>query len=209
MEDSKKFNISWTVVILTLIFVWPIGLVLLFLKLTNNDGNNTKLKSSANKFWILAIVCYFLILAFFSILSDSTGSELITDLILLILAIVGAVIFTRKAIKLSKEYKYLKKYIEYIVAKRNISIEELAKSLGEPVEVVTKNVLKIINLKMIDGYINEFNEIVLNSYAQTNNMNNPREKVSTVKCKNCGATNKFIVGRENRCEYCDSILNKM
>ena len=209
MEDSKKFNISWTVVILTLIFVWPIGLVLLFLKLTNNDGNNTKLKSSANKFWILVIVCYFLILAFFSILSDSTGSELITDLILLILAIVGAVIFTRKAIKLSKEYKYLKKYIEYIVAKRNISIEELAKSLGEPVEVVTKNVLKIINLKMIDGYINEFNEIVLNSYAQTNNMNNPREKVSTVKCKNCGATNKFIVGRENRCEYCDSILNKM
>lgn len=33
-------------------------------------------------------------------------------------------------------------------------------------------------------------------------------EVITVQCKNCGATNVFVEGRKNKCEYCDSILSE-
>ena len=75
---------------------------------------------------------------------------------------------------------------------------------------------KIISYKMLDGYINEENEVVLiDNYSNTpsyigNVTTNatPQRQVLTVKCRNCGATNKFITGKENRCEYCDSLLTK-
>ena len=37
--------------------------------------------------------------------------------------------------------------------------------------------------------------------------NKEKQKIISVKCKNCGATNKFIIENENRCEYCNSVLN--
>ena len=62
---------------------------------------------------------------------------------------------------------------------------------------------------MIDAYINEENDIIINSQLQ-NNIDSWEEELEriTVQCKNCGATNVFVEGRKNKCEYCDSILSE-
>jgi len=71
-----------------------------------------------------------------------------------------------------------------------------------------KNIYEIIKYKMLDAYINEDNEIVIKTNVEYDSFNviEAKKEIITVQCKNCGATNKFIVGKENRCEFCDTVL---
>lgn len=53
-------------------------------------------------------------------------------------------------------------------------------------------------------YINEGTKINIGSWdSQDEN-----GKIEAVECKNCGATNKYVVGEENRCEYCKTLLSR-
>ena len=212
MDTLKKWSSSWLIILLALIFFWPLGLVLLFIRIQDTRGN---LKSLSNIFWTLAIICYFIT---FLGITQTVGNKYndsasISALTFFCIASIG---FTIPAIKFHKKYKYYKNYADYIKLRRRVSIDEIAKKMGETTEKVTQNIAKIISYKMLDGYINEENEVVLiDNYSNTpsyigNVTTNatPQRQVLTVKCRNCGATNKFITGKENRCEYCDSLLTK-
>lgn len=125
----------------------------------------------------------------------------------------GGVALNIVVVKRIKEYKHYKKYLDYITAKRKISVEELAKMMQKRTEDVIKDVSAMIQIKMVDGYINEYNEIVLKSYEMIeNNIKKQKEiqnmKTVPVKCDSCGAINKYIEGQVNRCEYCNSYLKK-
>lgn len=127
--------------------------------------------------------------------------------------IIVGIIFTIILIKRIKKYKHYKRYLDYIMAKRKIGIEELAKLVIETPEEVMRNVSAMIQNRLIDGYINEHNEIILRSYEIIEN-NKKRQKAIQnmqsvpIKCEACGAMNIYVNGEENRCEYCNSYLKK-
>lgn len=96
------------------------------------------------------------------------------------------------AVKRRKEYKNYKGYLDYIIAKRKVNIEELAKIMQKKTEDVVKDISAMIQSKMIDGYINDHNEIILKSYEIIeNNIKRQKEmqnmKTISVKCNSCGA----------------------
>jgi len=207
METMKKYLTSWVAIVLAFIIFWPIGFILLYFRFFVNGGI---LRANANLFWGLAILFYLIVCVGLIAITNETGEELKTSITMIIFFLAGGIGFTIPALKITRKYKYYKNYVDYIVARRKVSIEELAQKLGETIETVTQNVSKIIQYKMIEGYINEENEIVLFSSGniETPIINTMPEKkqILIVKCKNCGASNKFIVGKDNRCEYCDSLL---
>ena len=208
MGNQKNWLTSWGAIILAFMFFWPIGFVLLYLRFFNNGG---KLKMKTNTFWGIAILCYFLVFCMLIVLPDSTGSDFISSLIALTIFLTGAIILTVLARKTSKELKYYKKYTDYILAKRDVTVNELVRKMGRNAETVISDMSKIFEYEMLKGYISEDNEIILAYEEGGVNPSNytmpPKKQIVTVKCKNCGATNKFVIGRENRCEYCDSLLN--
>lgn len=127
--------------------------------------------------------------------------------------LVIGIILTVIVVKRRKEYKHYKKYLDYITAKRKISVEELAKMMQEGPEEVMRNVSAMIQIKLIDGYINEHNEIVLRAYEIIENDNKRKKAMQNmqsipIRCEACGAMNVYINGEENRCEYCNSYLKK-
>lgn len=207
MENLKKWSTSWIAIVIAFIAFWPIGFVLLYLRFFIEGG---RLKVKANIFWGLAICSYVIIGSGLIAGSEQTGAELRSTIVMLLIFVIIAIACTIPAVKNSKKYKYYKKYVDYIRAKKNVTIEDLAEEMKESPDTVTKNITKIIGYKMIDGYINDENEIILTQDNNTNLYNNIQEErqILTIKCKNCGATNKFVTGKENRCEYCDSILSE-
>ena len=125
----------------------------------------------------------------------------------------GGVALNIVVVKRIKEYKHYKKYLDYITAKRKISVEELAKLVIERPEEVMRNVSSMIQNRLIDGYINEHNEIILRSYEMIENNKRRQKAIQNmqsvpINCEACGAMNVYINGEENRCEYCNSYLRK-
>ncbi len=125
----------------------------------------------------------------------------------------GGVALNIVVVKRIKEYKHYKMYLDYITAKRKISVEELAKLVIERPEEVMRNVSSMIQNRLIDGYINEHNEIILRSYEMIENNKRRQKAIQNmqsvpIKCEACGAMNVYINGEENRCEYCNSYLRK-
>ncbi len=205
MENSKKKSSSWAVIILILIFIWPVGIFLLYRKLAYDDE---KLKNIRNTLWSGAIFCY--LLAFCG-LSANTGSTFDSlDVALIIIFIMIAIVCTIFALKTNKKYKYYEKYVEILKIRKRIDLSELSRKMGITEEQVIDDIAKLNKYKMSNTYINEDNEIIIvsNNYVDNTAFKEPKKQITIVKCKNCGATNKCIEGKENRCEYCGTIIER-
>lgn len=208
MEDWKEWAISWPAIIIMLIAFWPIGLMLLYFRGICKSG---KLKTNGILLVIIAIICYFMGFTCLSITFEDLSKDLGVNIFVDILFFGGAIAVTVYAFKNLMKYKCYKKYIEKIGARKKVSIDELAQQIGDTTEEVIANVSNAIKYKMLNGYINEKEEIIIKSSNMQDNVNiykEEKEEIVTVQCKNCGANNKFVVGKENRCEFCNSILEK-
>lgn len=205
MENLKKWVTSGIGITLAFIMFWPLGFVLLYLRFFYNGGI---LRTKANAFRGLAIFCYICAACIAIILPESIGAELQSNLIIFAIFLVGGIAATIPARKETKKYKYYKEYADYMKAKRNLTVDELAQKMGRNIETVTEDVAKVFEYKMMNGYIDEDNQIITirKDENQSNYITHEKKQVVTLKCKNCGASNKFVVGKENRCEYCDSLL---
>lgn len=204
MSELQEKLISWPAIIIALIVFWPIGCVLLYMRSISKVG---KLKSNIILLIIISIFCCLMTLAGVSITVEDLNKDLGINIFVIILFLSGAITSTVFAIKLSKKYKCYKKYVEKIGARLKISIDELAHQTGDSIETTIENISGAIQYKMIDAYINEDNDIIINNQLQDDLDDMEEElEIITIQCKNCGATNKYIIGEENRCEFCNSIL---
>lgn len=204
MNELKEILLSWPVIIIACIVFWPIGCVLLYMRSLSKVG---KLKSNSILLIIISIFCCLMTLAGISITLEDLNNNLGINIFVIFLFSSGAITSTVLAIKLLKKYKCYKKYVERIGARLKISVDELAQQTGDSIETTIKNISGAIQCQMIDAYINEENDIIINSQLQ-NNIDSWEEELEriTVQCKNCGATNEYRIGEENRCEFCNSIL---
>lgn len=212
MEKSKKGIIYWILVVIMFIVFWPIGCILLYIGLKEKYG---KLKTNGITLILVAIFGYIMTLAGISITFEDLSKDLAINLFLDAMFLSGAIISTIFATKALKKYSQCKRTVEQIGARLKISIDNLSQETGKTIDATRRDIYEAIKYKMIDGYINEKDELIVNFnsvYDVDDNyifdsIQNERE-VTSIQCKNCGANNKFVEGEENRCEFCGSLLEQ-
>lgn len=199
---------SWPVVILTCIIFWPIGLFLLWKRVSIDR----KASLTTGR---LVIICGLTSLAFSLMgllvsLSEGIKSDDVNMIIFFVAAGIGLLLFGNSMIKNARKYK---KYLSIIVNQNMTSIDNIAAANTVSYDEAKKDIQKMIDKGYFSGaYINDgTRELVLPQVKQTENIvqSNYEEPVETkvVTCKNCGANNTVIVGKTSECEFCGSPIN--
>lgn len=204
--DNIKKSPSWVAIILWFIFFWPVGVVLLIKKLTND-------KSSIMKNWKfifgLGIFFAFIAILMCTQLADSSADLSSTILGVLFYGLGGAgLIYAAKRMKDTGEL--YKKLIDIIINQRQTTIENVASQAGLGYDKTVHSIQKMIDKGYFNGaYIDQANhEVVLpnTNFVQPamNSQNTYAQQQKTVKCPNCGGNNIINVGQVVECEFCGS-----
>jgi hypothetical protein len=217
---QQKKSTSWGVIILLLIIFWPVGLFLLYKKITGDKAEALKNSKILNTFgWVF--MAFAIIYLFMIITGDAKtegGSSAVGSLMVAFVFFGGGgafMIYAAKKMKANAEK--FKKYIAIVINNNETSIDNIAAAIPTSYEQATKDLQKMIdNGYFENAYIDVSNrEIVLpnKSTVQTHStsnvqMNSPvnEPQINAVVCRNCGANNKVVEGQVCECEYCGSML---
>lgn len=209
-DSSLSFLYSWPVIIIALFFFWPIGFVLLIKRFSTDK---TAVMSSSSAFLkVLGIIM--VVFGAFAVIGLASDIENIDAMTCVVVAffVGGGVMLLRKASKIKREGKEIRKYISIIVNHNVREIDSIAKAMGKTYEKTNADIQKMIDKGFLkNAYIDEqIKQIVLASDNYANNAINQAQaqaradlRPRVVTCKCCGAKNT-IVGAVGQCEYCDS-----
>lgn len=142
-------------------------------------------------------------------------------LVLLFFAVIGG-LFVYFSIKRKKLIKNFKTYVQKLSVDPTGSISNLASAEGTSVDVIKKNLEKMLSKKFfVNAYIDaESNCIIFptsnNITVGTNttqfniqqNTNQPEIEYDTVRCTSCGGINKIIKGKVSECDFCGSPIKE-
>lgn len=216
MTNTNKTNQSWTVVILLLIFFWPVGLYLLYKKVTGDKTSalkNSKALSIVG--WVFAVFSAIYLLM--AISGDMKASDAISAFVFFG---AGGALMIYGAKRMNKNAAKLKKYISIVINNNQTSIDNIAAAIPTDYEQAENDLQKMINNGYFQGaYIDKSNrEIILPKKENSPSMNMPENNIQyenknteqprfkVVNCKNCGANNTVAEGNLCECEYCGSPL---
>ena len=223
---NKFRNIPLWVIIITIIFMWPIGIVLLILKyaskeekkyeeVRNNVTNNIKIlrekndklekiKSKSKKYFklsvfqiVLAIICF---VSMVSDLIEGDTDNLDGALIINVIVIGILVVFCLKYKRLKNLSNKIETYQNLILIRDMYDVKRISTYLS----CSTSEVLDFVSYMIREGYLDL--DIKNENIVQPEEYIDPA-KVFSIVCDNCGALNKYVKGKENKCEYCGTILN--
>lgn len=197
MEKSRKNQeLTWTVVIVALIVFWPVGILLLLMKL---------LKNRSIIFVLVPILYVSGVFAIFLALIGSSsyieeGSFKGPEFVLMVGFIVGGGYLIYKGREISKTKRRYKKYIGVIKVQGRNDIQEIANKMSLTEQEAIDDIRDIIQLGLMSGKITTENEVIIDE---------PKieEKLVSITCRNCGAPNQIPEGKTKKCEYCGSVLN--
>ena len=201
---------SWPVIILALIFFWPLGLFLI-IKRTSVDKKAAMASGKLIKGLGIASCCM-AALGFLVCLSDGFDG---TDVGMIIFFAAAGVALLYLANKIKKEADSVKQYLNIIVNGGERQLDSVAAATGKQYDIVKKDVQKMIDKGFLkNAYINEnTREVVLPSVAPTSaSAGQPigggaptTAQTRVVACPCCGANNT-ISGTLGECEYCGTPL---
>ena len=201
---------SWPVIILALIFFWPLGLFLI-IKRTSVDKKAAMASGKLIKGLGIASCCM-AALGFLVCLSDGFDG---TDVGMIIFFAAAGAALLYLANKIKKEADSVKQYLNIIVNGGERQLDSVAAATGKQYDVVKKDVQKMIDKGFLkNAYINEnTREVVLPSAVPTNaNVAQPTGgaapaavQTRVIACPCCGANNT-ISGDIGECEYCGTPL---
>ena len=211
MNNNKVSGIySWPVIILALIFFWPLGLFLI-IKRTSVDKKAAMASGKLIKGLGIASCCM-AALGFLVCLSDGFDG---TDVGMIVFFAAAGAALLYLANKIKKEADSVKQYLNIIVNGGERQLDSVAAATGKQYDVVKKDVQKMIDKGFLkNAYINEnTREVVLPSAAPTNaNAGQPiggaapaASQTRVVACPCCGANNT-VSGALGECEYCGTPL---
>ena len=213
MKENGKISglYSWPVIILALIFFWPVGLFLIIKRFSVDKKAAISTGNKGLKGLGIALEV-FGIIGFLGCISDpeSTGGA-VTALFF----IIGGAALINKAKKLQKEAESTKQYLAIIVNGNVRQLDNIAAATGKNYDVVKAEVQKMIqNGYLKNAYINEnTREVVLPTATPAANpvFANPLQSAAVpaqpqariVACPCCGANNTLYAA-SGECEYCGS-----
>ena len=204
---------SWPVIILALIFFWPVGLFLIFKRSTLDK--RTAMSSSGKGLKGLGIgLTVFGAIGFIGFVGDSDGNAA-GGIIVTLFFIAGGIALIMKSKKIIKEAESVKQYLNMIVNCGERKIDAIAAATGKPYNIVKNDIQQMINKDFLkNAYINEnTREVVLMTDTPTYENGNVQRRATTktasqtriVACPCCGANNT-ISGTFGECEYCGTAL---
>lgn len=132
MKKSK----SWTLIIVLLIFVWPVGLFFLIQKL-RDDKTAVFEKSSTLKYISFALIGFGVISIFMTLTGQMTqtvdgvktvvtGSDMLFYIVVSLLFIAGGLLLFKKCLSIEEERKRYRDYISLIVNSNITSIPQIS-----------------------------------------------------------------------------------
>ena len=213
----QKKSFSWGIIALMVFLFFPIGTWMLGKKMTDEKFNYIKNgKSLKILAWILiGFAVMYLIMGITGELETEDGSSVVSGVIVMLMIFGGGGAFA-----LYKAHSYIKKgtkynrYVSIINSSNDMLIDNIAADYPTTYEKATEDIQSMID----DGYfMNAYidlnrRELIMPqrsvSVNVTVNQNTAHAdaKPTSVKCKNCGATNMVVPGAVNECEYCGSPL---
>lgn len=126
-------------------------------------------------------------------------------MILFFLPGTGLIFFGNKR---KRKAKLMNEYLKYINTRRNINMDTLCQEIGVNKEKAIQDITEMINKKMINGYIDETNSLILSEYEKMaeEKEKQENEKTMIIKCSQCGAQNTVSIGVPQECMYCGTML---
>lgn len=205
--ELKKLVESWVVVILALIIFWPVGLILLYVKLRNSSKNKF-IFSGTMKIIIGVCSVFFGLIGAATEIDEPTGEVGLTIVMVSIFLAIGAVLiyFGMKNIKDGKIYEKIGSLINFQEVE---SVEEIAKKLKITEEKATEYISKAISLGFCNKEIEYKNEkIIYKKKIEAEVEKKKHERI--VKCECCGGINHVSDTQVKACEYCgmELVINK-
>ena len=215
MSNNNNNNLSglysWPVIILALIFFWPLGLFLI-IKRASLDKKTALGAGKLIKGLGIASCC----MAALGFLVNITDGFDGTDVGMIVFFAAAGAALLYLANKIKKDADSVKQYLNIIVNGGERQLDAIAAATGKQYDVVKKDVQKMIDKGFLkNAYINEnTREVVLPSAAPANtNVGQPTTNMGTptavqtrvVACPCCGANNT-VSGTLGECEYCGTPL---
>ncbi len=222
MNDKERSVPSIGTIIAAFIIFYPVGFILLFIRLNNKslakymavNEKNEPIKSFdaaagymtvRNLLIGTAIVMF---LGMFSEVYESINYGYSLDLRFLATCAVISITVLFFAYRMTAKLKKYQPYINYLAAYGTDPIYDLAYSLGISMEQAKSDLSDMIRSRIINASISDDDFIVLASNPAKIPSHSRYEK-KFLRCPYCGAPNTIGPGQPRKCEYCDSPLDAL
>ncbi len=223
MKTKDPYVPSIGAIIAAFIIFYPVGYLLLFMRLNNkalnkyvavNEKNEpiksydlgTRTITKRNIFIGIAIIMGMAIFSevYEAVNYGSYGYGL--DIKFLATCIIISIVCLTLAYRCSARLKKYQPYINYLAAYGTDPISDLAKSIRVSHEQAVKDLSDMIGSKVIDASISDDDFIVLDS-SPNKEPSSMRYAKKFIRCPFCGAPNALDPSKEQKCEYCDSPIS--
>lgn len=202
MDDQPKpipGYLAWPVVIVAFIF-WPVGLVLLSLRLSMDRSSQMIAGGTLIVVgWLIAIFSFFVAAVGLTSSKNLNGGDAGAAVFCALVGF-GGVLLARKGAALRKKRKLVQHYIALIVNQGHTSVDQIAVLSGRSdFNQVMAEIQTLINEGFLHGYRLDIDERRVFRMAPESNLT---QHVG-FSCKSCGANNLILAtGAFTRCEYC-------
>ena len=186
---------SWGLIILACILFWPIGVFLIYRKLTCDKTATLKKSDTVRTISIVLAV-----IGVFSVLGG--GGTTFTTIYGIVIFIIPSILLYRLHLRMKADGERYRKYIGIVVNQEKSLIKDIAPLVGVDAATARIDLEKMIKRGYFkDAYIDLTNDAIVL----------PRRVVETAAfeirlCESCGAKAEVEAGKIGKCEYCDSQL---
>ncbi len=203
MHDQPKplpTYLGWPVVIIAIVVFWPVGLVLLSLRLSNDRSSQMVAGGVLMVVgWILAVLSVLIAVVGITTSKTMNGDDVAAYIFFMVVAF-GGFLLARKGAALRRKRKMVQHYIAVIVNQGLTGVDEIAVASGRSdFNAVMLEIQGLIKEGFLPGYrLDTEDRRVYRVSAESH----VAQEVGFT-CRSCGANNLIIAtGAFTKCEYC-------
>lgn len=206
--ENNKWYYSWGVIILALIFAWPIGVALIFLRTRNSKAG--AFSATSDKKVYSTVGGLLVVLGIIALLNDGGGAAFFM--------VLGGIVLIYYSNQLSKKAARNRTYIDMVINKGETNINKIALAVNTSYDIVVKE-LKALQFSGVlrNASINEEAHTISvirqepkpapmlnnNTGMQMGQAPVQMQATSVVKkCPGCGAEYTGAKGSTQECDYC-------
>ena len=200
-QKQVQLSADWIPIVILMFVCWPIGLLLLFRKLSRDRSAAFSVKGGKMVSvvgWALAMFGGIGVIA-----TISQGSEVGAVVVSAVFLLGGLAVIWKSKVMAKKAKKY-RMYISIVVNEGETRIDKIADSAGINKREVADDLQDMLDKGYFKGHINHKEQELVLARADVENAGDMHMDI--VRCTSCGADNKVVSGRVRKCEFCRSLV---
>lgn len=208
-EDQRRFGIPWIIIIICLFCFAPLGVFLIYKKLTTEKTTAVYDGCIMSAFgWLIFLFGMAILVEtiYYYVLTKAIDKSLIGAFIFFSVIGLILILVAKRRRKNGRKYRM---YINIIANQHITSIDNIAAAINTEYNTVLMDIQKMIDMGYFRGsHIDKENRKIVMPETHQIYDTTPNEPTTRImKCNNCGANNKIKVGAAAECEYCGSPLS--